>query len=1389
MLMRESFSKRIVQGGNSNFCFTAECKHSAFYFQEEARGTMVKIIRAFIGIGCLALFVINPAASQRRGGQVTVLRSDERSFVFEYRANFFPERTLHEGNAEMKMYDFAGSIPTLTREAVGAPDLRYEAIPLGFPAENGNAVQVIASDYQDISGVTLAPIPTMRLHDEMVEIAGYRIDADKYSASSFIPVQVVELPAPNHAQTMLVGSVKLFPIQFNPASRTVRKYTRLVVEVVFGASTRPRTRNNDDIMFDGVLLNYSVARNWKFAEQRSMAKTTIGPSVLATGDWYRLTVVDEGVYILNAAYLRAAGINTAPPFDPRTIRVFGNGGTEVPENVLAPRPTDLVENAIYVEGESDGRFDEGDYVLFFAKSVRGWRYNTSSHLLDHYIHHYTEQNYYWLTFGGGTGRRMPVQQSLSDNPAVVPTKFLDMVLIEEETSNLLSSGKDWFGRSYTSGSAFTYVNLLPGLAQNDIITYRFRLIARSNVPPAFTVTENGTLLGTYGLSAVFYESPNTYASEGTFTATGTSNLSSNTSRLSFAFSSGSVSGTGWNDWIEIQYPRRFEAVSNSFLRFRSPDNASGVTQYTLEQFSSLPVILNVTRPDSVSRITGAVGTYTFRVQETPGEVSEYCAANAGGFKQPAAVARINNQNLQGDLTGADFIILTSPEYRTAANRLKDYREQPAHGGLRDTVIDVNQIYNEFGCGLPDVSAIRDYLKYAYDNWTRRPRFVLFLGQGSYDYKGLPRTSFVPTWQSDQSLDGVESYCTDDFFVKFGTGSTPFLTTGRVNARTPAEADAFVTKLMQYEDRSARDPWKMRMLFVGDDGWTSECGDCEGTIHSDQVERLATEYTPNEFEKRKIYIAEYPTVQSAQGRRKPGAYQAIIDQINEGVLVSNYTGHGNPLVWAHENVFNVQTSIPALVNASKLSVFFLATCNFSQFDDLRRYTGSELLINKPDGGAIGVVSASRKVYADQNAYLHQQIFAKMFTPRDPFGRLVVKRPAEAIYLFKSTGSNVTNDQKYFFMGDPTMRLQYPQGYARIDTINHEPVDTVNGLPRQTPIQLKALSKVSIKGTIRDLANQPDTTFDGRLLLSVNDASRTIAIPGFGNPPFHYLASGGTVYRGQNSVTKGMFSATFVVPKDILYADSTSRGRLVAYFIDSVRAYEGAGYTENMRIGGTEIAAVDTAGPGMSLYLDSRSFRTGDPVREEPTLFVDLVDSNGINTSVSGIGHRIEAWVNGSSQSKDITDYYTSQLDEYQRGTVQYTLKGLPQGRNSVRVRAWDTHNNASLKETSFEVTTTDQLRISDVFNYPNPFPNGTTFTFRQNLMTALNVTVKIYTLAGRLIQSLDAISPGEPFVKIPWDGRDRDGDILANGVYLYKVIVRTTDGQFGSEVLGKLSVLK
>jgi flagellar hook assembly protein FlgD len=340
------------------------------------------------------------------------------------------------------------------------------------------------------------------------------------------------------------------------------------------------------------------------------------------------------------------------------------------------------------------------------------------------------------------------------------------------------------------------------------------------------------------------------------------------------------------------------------------------------------------------------------------------------------------------------------------------------------------------------------------------------------------------------------------------------------------------------------------------------------------------------------------------------------------------------------------------------------------------------------------------------------------------------------------------------------------------------------------QLRSLSRVTVTGTIRDASNKIDAAFNGRVQVTLNDATRTQTVvdffPGFN---WTYVATGGLLYRGENTVTNGKFTATFIVPKDIQYGDSLSRGRLVAYaYHPGVAGFDAGAYTGAVHIGGTDSTAVNpNTGPAVRIYLGSRSYRTGDLVGENPMLIVDLADSSGINTSTSGVGHRIEAWLNNASQSTDLTNSYTSKLDSYREGTIQYQLQGVPDGKNTVRVRAWNSFDNSGSAETVFQVASSDRLSISDVFNYPNPFgASGTEFTFRQNQTSPLNVRVKIFTVAGRLIRTLDEIAPGDSFVKVPWDGRDRDGDVIANGVYLYKLIVRTADGRFSSESLGKLS---
>jgi hypothetical protein len=1326
-----------------------------------------------------------PSTLPRGVDDVTVLRSDSRSIVLEYHPRFSPLRTVEGNGKKFLILDFDGASSTPAGVNAGAPDLRYRNIPLAFPSDRSNSVRVLTAEYEELRGAPVAPVPLVRMSGELPVSPQYEPDQRLYAPDSYLPASVAAIGPVSRARDLMLGGVRLYPVQCNPATGGVRRYSRIVVEITYGPRLGPPPSPDGNRLLSAVPLNYDVARTWGTPTRANAAPV---PGVLASGQWYRLSLTDDAMYRMDANYLTAIGIPVAS-LDPRTIRIYGNGGKEIPESPLQPRAVDLVENAIYVAGESDGKMDPGDYVAFYGKSLRSWEYDTTAGTIRHYINHYAEVNYYWLTYGGAPGKRMTVQASLGSSPGdVIVEKFMDGIADEEEKFNRLGSGRSWLGQSLEGGASFTYMHQLPGLAPNDVIRYRYALAAESDQNPQFTVRQSGSVLGVHFLPPIYGY---VLVTSDVFETTGTSTLAGNTSQLSFQFSSLGAAPKGWIDWVEVIYPRMLWGV-NDALGFRGP-NATGTMEYRLQQFSAAPMVFNVTSPSDARLITGVSGSYIFRAPETAGTVSQYYAVTGAGWRVPGAAAKIPNQNLRGYTDGGDFIIVTSPEYRSAADRLKSYREDPAHGGLKTYVADVNLIYNEFGGGLPDIAAIRDFLKYAYDNWTPRPQFVLFLGQCSYDYKALrgAKTSYVPTWQSPESYHDVDSYSTDDYFAKFGAGDAISLVLGRISARSAAEADAYIDKLSRYEGSSSLDSWKMRMLFIGDDAWTSEGGEVgDRTLHSDDSETLAAStFTPEEFEKKKIYIAEYPTVYAAQGRRKPDANKAIIDQINQGVLLVNYAGHGNDHLLAHEDIFDVATSVPLLINADRLPIFFLATCNFSELDNPETRTGSEYLINKPDGGAIGVVSADRKVYQASNAALNQGTFLRMFTYNSS-GRLLVDRPATALYLYKATGGNSPNDQKFLYMGDPTMRLQFPAGYATVDSINGEPVDSIGGAPRSRPVQLRSLGRVTVSGTVRNPSGVPDPTYQGKVTLGVNDATRTKTIVNFyPGTNWDYVATGGTIYHGQNSVVNGRFRASFIVPKDIQYSDSTARGRLSAYvYREDIRTADGRAYTGMIRVGGTDSTTVnDNKGPSITLALGNRSFRQGDVVGDNPMLYVDLADSSGINTSVSGIGHRIEAWVNNAAQSRDLTEFYTSKLDDFRQGTVQYQLTGLPQGKNMLRVRAWDSFNNSQTAETIFEVASSDRLTVTDVFNYPNPFGgNGTEFTFRQNQTTPLTVTVKVFTLAGRLIRTIDGLAGGDSFVRLPWDGRDRDGDVIANGVYLYKLIVKTADGRFSSESLGKLS---
>ena len=350
-----------------------------------------------------------------------------------------------------------------------------------------------------------------------------------------------------------------------------------------------------------------------------------------------------------------------------------------------------------------------------------------------------------------------------------------------------------------------------------------------------------------------------------------------------------------------------------------------------------------------------------------------------------------------------------------------------------------------------------------------------------------------------------------------------------------------------------------------------------------------------------------------------------------------------------------------------------------------------------------------------------------------------------------------------------------------------LDSLNGKSLLQLTYIRALDKVDIKGTVY----HPDGTVWNDLsstgLLTIYDSDKPTYVPLWGTT---YQFQGSTLFRGQISIQNGKFEGETVIPSDISY--SNQQGKIELYFQGG--GSDGLGYTRNVIVGGTDTNVTNNhIAPQLSIYFDSKNFKNGDVVSANPTMIVDLHAVNGLNLSDVAVGHGLEATFDGQ-QSVNLAPYYTGKLNSYQDGTVTYPVTSdLSYGQHSVTVQAFDVFNNPSEESATFDVESDTSLTIRDVYNYPDPFSSGTAFTFQRTAAGGsgepVNVTIKVFTISGRLIKTIKAYGVTDTFVRIDWNGLDDEGDRLANGVYLYKVIATTIDGTYTSEALGKMAVIR
>jgi hypothetical protein len=692
------------------------------------------------------------------------------------------------------------------------------------------------------------------------------------------------------------------------------------------------------------------------------------------------------------------------------------------------------------------------------------------------------------------------------------------------------------------------------------------------------------------------------------------------------------------------------------------------------------------------------------------------------------------------------------------------------------IAEVDNIFNEFSGGLQDVCGIRDFIKYAYDNWNVKPEYVLLFGDGTYDYKNVEgiEENFVIPYESVESFSKIDSYCSDDFYIYVnGNDNLVDLAIGRLNINTLSETKDVVDKIIRYETQSEFGLWRNLITLIADDQQTSKGYD--GAPHTYQSEGLANDFLLPSYNQNKIYEVNYPTVQTSIGRRKPEVNKAVIKAFNDGTLMLNWIGHGNPDVWAHEYIFEKSVTIPQLIS-NKYCFLTAATCDFGRYDVPGNQSSTELMISKPDGGTIGSFTAARTVYSSNNAAINNEFYSNLFK-RDTLNQIPTLGRAYFLTKLEFNQGYRNNDLKFHLYGDPTLRLLAPDFPARIDSINGKSV--------LSKIQIKALSTVKIDGTVKTPAGTTDNNFNGEAIITAYDSQRSEYL---NEASTDMTIQGGVIYRGRVTVSNGQYSTSFVVPKDISYENKN--GKIVGYIFNS--SNDALSFTDSIIVGGTDsVLSNDNKGPEIEILFDNASSESSYLVNPDCTLLVKLKDQTGLNTTGNGIGHSLSGVLNDNENAPiDFTNYFVGDLNANGRsGYVKYNFYGLEYGDYKILLKAWDVFNNYSSAEKKFTVVNGNDLVLRDVVNYPNPFKSNTSFTFQHNLAEPVNVKIKIFTIAGRKVIELKESNISDKFVKVEWDGRDGDGNSLSNGVYLYKLVVMTNDGKFNKEMLGKLAIIR
>ena len=1370
--------------------------------------------------------------------RIDVIRSDETALELRWTWDAPRIVDVSDTTATFHRPEFDGASYLA---APGQPDMPSLVRLVGIPQGPLPRVRVVSVATDVLSLPDCAPAPETYVEGKGSAARGAERRRPARFDASAAPAPWAEATGETWIRGQRATHLALNPCRYDPSRRTLEWARELVVRVEFPAGS-PRTPATAaraepkawESATQSLFLNADVAEGWRLPrESAASLRGGAAASFDSAPTWIRVPVRDAGVYRLDYYTLASAGVDPGT-VDPRTLRVFAGKNLPMSENLYSSPPEAFMKECALLDlGNGNGVFDTSDLFLLYALGPNGWaaEYDSSRSRTEYIENKNVDETWYWITWGGSFPdpvRRMATRSVPDSTATAWPDHAPERRHLEQNNQENFSLRDEdgWVWEDLRGrGNDRTYVMNLDSPASGDgIVTAR--LYSNGSTTDSLRLRQRAVDLRVGGATAAEWVWPHssqtstqsvTGCVEGALVA-GPNNIVVDAAVPAFP----DAFDLMYTAWFDVEYDRRLTA-QNGWLRFFSaptpptlpvPPAGFGCTSppasmeygghaYRLLDFDARGVdifLLDVTDPRAPVQLTGwtvqnATAPHNIRFSDPTVTGTRWYAAVTLAATKPLPAGRVATlRGLRDPSLGTEYLVIHHANFRTGAERLAALRSA-FWGRNAAMTVDVEDVYQEFGWGMKDPVAIRNFLAYAQANWANgAPLYVALIGDAVFDTKGYLSGSavdYLPTYterykeSSAQYVSGenADFYSTDDFFAYLDAGDYAPLAQpsvdvaiGRYPVGTEEALDIVLDKLESYLNYRMPGQWQNRVLLVADDERVLDATTREPN-HTQEVELIATQRIPPAMDKVKVYLVNYPRDAFS---KKPEAQRAFIDELTRGALMTTYTGHGDQNTMAQEEVF-VSQKMSELLNEERYTIFSTFSCTVSRFDLISGSGLAELMLEQEGGGAVTTFASGGLVFSNPSSTLNQEWLGEMFGT--PYPIRTFTRAPRSIGLAALTAKGIIdindgirkNSEKYVLLGDPALEVRFGRNLIVFDA------DTVDSLATDGLLRRVTGAVVDSTGaTLDGTGGRP--AFNGTAFVHVTENADTTGYDytEASGLPRHisFTLDGPTAYRGEVPVVNGRFESKFYLNEGVAAGNSA---RVSVFALSEGSDRDASGAYDSLAIGPTIAPSQvnDSEGPQIVIRFEGYDrFIDGDQVfTDKPVVLITLEDPSGINLRPFPQFARLEAELDGRDRI-DLRDDF-SYDGGFTTGRVRRILS-LAAGEHTLEVKAFDNVNNRATRSVRFTVVSPGSnfdLVDKNVAVYPNPFRERADLLYR--LTHDADVKVKIFTLTGRKIREF-ALSGVMGDNVLSWDGKDENGLPLANGTYLYKLEAERLDADGNRE---------